>query len=325
LLVAVVAGFAVLVAGLAPATPAYANPPNPQQVEAQINQLWSQLEPVIDKFNGLQDQLTQNLAKQATLNQQLQPLQMRVDLAMTRVGAISSSLYEHGPGTNVATLLSADSPDAFLDELGTMNQLARQQQQAISLTNSQLAEYTRQKVPLDALVAQQKQQTADLAGQKQQIQAKIDELQKLRIQAYGTAGAAAGASYKQVPCPQTYIGGSAGKAVAYVCSKIGNMYAYGAAGPIYFDCSGLMLAAWGTAGVSLAHYTVSQRQQTTPISAGMLRPGDLIFYGSSSYPYHVAMYIGNGIMVHAPQPGERIHAAPINEPGQPSGYGRPRG
>jgi cell wall-associated NlpC family hydrolase len=72
--------------------------------------------------------------------------------------------------------------------------------------------------------------------------------------------------------------------------------------------------------VSLAHYTVTQRQQTTSISASMLRPGDLVFYGSPAY--HVALYIGGGWVAHAPKPGDKVREAPIAGPGRPSGYGR---
>ena len=319
-MVAIAAAFLAVVAGLVPATHAYATP-NPQEVEAQIDQLWAQLEPLIEEYNGVHDQLNKNLAKQAELAKQLEPLQMQVDLAMSRVGAISAKLYETGPGSNAAALLSAGSPDALLSGLAMLDQVARHQQQTISVTKDQLNQYNQQKAPLDALVAQQRQQDADLAAKKQKIQAQVDELQKLRTQAYGSSGGSGG-NLKPVACPVTYIGGAAGKAVAYACSKIGSPYQWGAAGQYEFDCSGLTMAAWATAGVSLGHNTVTQRGQTMAISASALRPGDFVFYGSP--PYHMAMYIGGGYMVHAPKSGDKVREAPIAGPGRPSGYGRVR-
>src|SRR2546429_7262670 len=98
-MVAIAAAFLAVVAGLVPATHAYATP-NPQEVEAQIDQLWAQLEPLIEKYNGVHDQLNQNLAKQAALTKQLEPLQIQVDLAMARAGAISAQPPETGPGRN---------------------------------------------------------------------------------------------------------------------------------------------------------------------------------------------------------------------------------
>src|SRR5262249_9721241 len=160
---------------------------------------------------------------------------------------------------------------------------------------------------------------------KQQIQAQMDQLQKLRTQAYGAAGTAPGGSLKPVACPVTYVGGAAGKAIGYACAHIGAPYVWAAAGPTTFDCSGLTLAAqaavgpttfdrsgltmaaWAAAGFSLAHFTVTQKQQTLRISAADLRPGDLVFYFGDVH--HVAIYAGGGWVVHAPHPGDRVRMA----------------
>jgi peptidoglycan DL-endopeptidase CwlO len=319
LLVSLVASLAVVVVGLAPATNAYAQP-SVQQIEAQINDLWNQLEPLIEQYNGVHYQLQQNLQKQDQLSKQLAPLQMTVDLAMTRVGAMSAQLYESGPGSNVAALLSTGSPAAFLDQLTTLNQLARQQHSQIAVSQSQLDAYNKQKAPLDALVGQQRQQDADLAAKKKTIQGQLDQLQKLRQQAYGGSGAGSTGNLKPVACPYTYIGGAAGKAISYACSKIGSRYVWATAGPTTFDCSGLTQAAWASAGYSLAHYTLTQKQQTKRISAGDLRPGDLVFYGSDVH--HVAIYAGGGWVVHAPHPGDWVRMAKMTEIGSINSYGR---
>ncbi len=70
-----------------------------------------------------------------------------------------------------------------------------------------------------------------------------------------------------------------------------------------------MLGAWGAAGVSLPHYSVTQYEAGTPISASSLRPGDLVFWGSSGSPssiHHVAMYLGGGQIIHAPRTGRPV-------------------
>ena len=69
------------------------------------------------------------------------------------------------------------------------------------------------------------------------------------------------------------------------------------------------MGAWGAGGRSLPHYSVAQYEQSTPISASSLQPGDLLFWGSSSDPssiFHVALYIGGGQMIHAPRTGEPV-------------------
>jgi cell wall-associated NlpC family hydrolase len=321
---ALIASLAAVIVGLLPAAHAQAAPaPNVQQIEAQIDALWNQLEPLVEQYNGIHYQLQQNLAKQAALQQQLAPLQMQVDLSMTRVGAISSMLYKTGPGSRFAALLSANSPEDFVGQMTMLNEMAHQQQTQISATRDQVDAYNKQKAPLDILVAQQQQQDADLAAKKKQIQSQMDQLQKLRQQAYGSSGGAPGGVLKPVACPVTYIGGAAGKAIGYACAHIGSPYVWATAGPTTFDCSGLTLAAWAAAGFSLAHFTGTQRQQTLRISAADLRPGDLVFYFGDLH--HVALYAGGGWVVHAPHPGDRVRMAKMSQIGSINSYGRVRG
>jgi peptidoglycan DL-endopeptidase CwlO len=113
------------------------------------------------------------------------------------------------------------------------------------------------------------------------------------------------------PLPKSPPGGSGGadRAIAFAKAQLGDPYVWGAAGPDAWDCSGLMLRAWAQAGVSLPHYSVAQYYAGSPISVGDLRPGDLVFWGTSNSPesiHHVAMYIGAGQIVHAPRTGRPV-------------------
>jgi peptidoglycan DL-endopeptidase CwlO len=112
------------------------------------------------------------------------------------------------------------------------------------------------------------------------------------------------------PTPPAPSGsGGAGQAIAFARAQLGEMYEWAAAGPDTWDCSGLMMAAWGSAGVSLPHYSAAQYYAGTPISASDLRPGDLVFWGTSSSPdsiHHVAMYLGDGMIIHAPRTGRPV-------------------
>jgi cell wall-associated NlpC family hydrolase len=115
------------------------------------------------------------------------------------------------------------------------------------------------------------------------------------------------------PAPQPVAApsprGGVGAVLDFARAQVGEPYQWGAAGPDSWDCSGLTMGAWAAAGVSLPHYTVAQYYAGTPISAGELRPGDLVFWSSSSSPdgiHHVALYLGDGMIVHAPRTGRDV-------------------
>ncbi len=100
---------------------------------------------------------------------------------------------------------------------------------------------------------------------------------------------------------------AAAAAVKAALSKVGDPYVWGGSGPDTFDCSGLVMWAWGQAGVSLAHWTGDQINQGKSIPMTSLQPGDLIFMwppgAQGGPPEHVTMYIGNHLIVQAPHVG----------------------
>ena len=108
------------------------------------------------------------------------------------------------------------------------------------------------------------------------------------------------------PAPGTVAAPTAAtqKAVNFALAQVGKPYAWGAAGPSSYDCSGLMLAAYRAAGISLPHSSSMQSRMGTPVSKANLQPGDLVFFYSPVS--HVAMYIGNGQIVQASTYGQPV-------------------
>lgn len=118
----------------------------------------------------------------------------------------------------------------------------------------------------------------------------------------------------------------AAAAIAFARAQLGEPYRWGAAGPGAWDCSGLTMGAWSVGGKSLPHYSVAQYQQSTPIRASELRPGDLVFWGSNSSPgsiYHVALYVGDGRIIHAPRTGRPVTEESMYSWTAPTFFARP--
>jgi peptidoglycan DL-endopeptidase CwlO len=98
-------------------------------------------------------------------------------------------------------------------------------------------------------------------------------------------------------------------AVQVALGQLGKPYVWGASGPGGFDCSGLVLYAWRSAGKSLPHSSRAQYAATTRVSVSQIQVGDLVFYGSPIH--HVGMYIGNGNMVEASRRGTPVRTRSI--------------
>ncbi|MCL6734212.1 C40 family peptidase [Streptomyces neyagawaensis] len=108
----------------------------------------------------------------------------------------------------------------------------------------------------------------------------------------------------------------AAKALAFARAQIGKPYVWGATGPGSYDCSGLTQAAWKAAGVDLPRTTYDQVNAGTTVSLSAARPGDLIFFYDNIG--HVGLYIGNGMMIHAPKPGTYVREESIFYDGESS-------
>ncbi|HEV7827139.1 MAG TPA: C40 family peptidase [Mycobacteriales bacterium] len=110
-------------------------------------------------------------------------------------------------------------------------------------------------------------------------------------------------------------GDEAPGAVRYALAQVGRPYVWGAEGPGAFDCSGLVQAAYAAAGVALPRTARPQYLATVPVPVSALAPGDLLFFGPDrtrwSSIHHVGIYLGRGLMVHAPTTGDVVRVAPI--------------
>ncbi|MFE9255412.1 NlpC/P60 family protein [Streptomyces sp. NPDC006879] len=100
-----------------------------------------------------------------------------------------------------------------------------------------------------------------------------------------------------------------GEAVDYAVEQLGKPYVWGAEGPGSFDCSGLTSQAWAHAGRAIPRTSQEQWARLERVPLEELRPGDLVLYFPEAT--HVALYLGGGMVVHAPRPGARVKVSPI--------------
>jgi len=216
-----------------------------------------------------------------------------------------------------------------LTRLTTVSQELRRREQQVSLEVAALRADQQQAATeentVDAKVAQAEDMLAELeaerraelrAARAREAERRAEALREARQQQAQQAEQEARQQEAQEPSrsrPQpstSTVSSRAGTAVDFAMDQVGDSYVYGAAGPDSWDCSGLTMQAWGAAGVGLPHSSSSQFSSGSQVSTSALEPGDLVFYYSPIS--HVAMYIGNGQIVHAANPSDGVKVDPVS-------------
>lgn len=152
---------------------------------------------------------------------------------------------------------------------------------------------------------------ADELARQQAAQQKAQEEAAQQQDSGSSSGS--GSSTSTAPADSSYAT-KADKALAFARAQIGKPYVWGAVGPGSYDCSGLTQAAWKAAGVTLPRTTYDQVNAGTTVPLSQARPGDLVFFYDDVT--HVGIYIGNGMMIHAPKPGTYVREESIYYDGE---------
>ncbi|MDT9699033.1 NlpC/P60 family protein [Streptomyces sp. P17] len=182
------------------------------------------------------------------------------------------------------------------EEKARLAETERKRQEEAARKTAQLAQQ-------QAEEEQRRQEAAEAAAQQQENTSS------------GSAETSTGSTESESAADSTYAA-KAEKAIAFARAQIGKPYVWGATGPDSYDCSGLTQAAWNAAGISLPRTTYDQVNVGTTVPVSSARPGDLVFFYDDVT--HVGIYIGNGMMIHAPKPGAYVREESIFYDGEGS-------
>jgi peptidoglycan DL-endopeptidase CwlO len=296
-------------AGAAPA-------PTISQVQAQVNSLQARVDKIGELYDGASQQYTAAKAQLTRVTKQASAAQALYDKARAGVTAVAVETYEDANQTSVLGLLSSSNPSAVLAQASLVTEVAGSNNAVAVkfLTAAQAlttAEQARQRtedgvVQLKTQLAQQKNGLTKLLSSKKATLDSLTVTEQATVAA-STVGATTTAASST---PVTYTGPTstqADQAIAYAYSKIGDPYVWGATGPDSFDCSGLVQAAWGAAGVAIPRTTYDDWASLPHIPMSEIEPGDLILYDGEG---HVALYIGDGYIIDAPSTGLDVEKIP---------------
>jgi cell wall-associated NlpC family hydrolase len=241
-----------------------------------------------------------------------------VDAISKTLGAIAIDQYKSGTISQSLELLFSTDPSLYLSSAGSLEAITRQKgiqlrkfqsaEQKLNATSLTVSDRLAQVKALQKKLAEKSALATAKLAQAESILSKLKKEDRERLARLAQEREDADqASSLKAARSAAGVSGRAGLAIKFAFKQIGDKYVFGADGMTYWDCSGLTMRAYQTAGVSLPHSSAAQSRMGKSIPFSQKKPGDLMFFGRPVS--HVGIYLGGGKMVHAPRSGSRVKVA----------------
>ncbi|MEO3819354.1 NlpC/P60 family protein [Plantactinospora sp. B24E8] len=274
-----------------------------------------QLEIVVEQYNNLREELRETQARAAAIHAEMVQLQRAVDTHRAEISQLAARAYRVGDVRSLGflgALISMRNRDDLVDPLIILDRLTRERQRVVTGLTETYARLAAARDTVRTLAARQRSQERQLAARRLAIESELTRL--------GRSPRGDDRPAETAPPPAASAPGAANQAVRFAYAQLGTWYRWGGEGPDGYDCSGLTMAAWATAGIRLPHNAARQWRAVTRVSPAARIPGDLVFYYRDLH--HVAIYVGHGKIIHAPGTGRRVRIDRVDY--QPvHSYGRP--
>ena len=332
LLLALAGGTAVGAAPAQPKAPDAALAAKAKALQAKLDAQHAEVERLAERLNATEDRRDRLQRRLDGLQARQRAAQKELDAAQAQLDEQARATYMSGPQWMLGELVGGANPTDAMRRI-PMQKAALEARAAI-VTDVRIrkdeVDSLNERVAADLAEAQlvhqrqddERRQVQRLATQLQQTLDKIDKqlagyLDAEAARAEAARRAAWSGYMSGVGTVQSWLqaGPVARAAVRWALAQLGDPYRWGATGPDSFDCSGLTSSAYAAAGVSIPRVSRAQWGAGPHVAVANLLPGDLLFYadnpGDPASIHHVGMYIGNGLMVHAPHTGDVVRVASI--------------
>nr|WP_202418228.1 NlpC/P60 family protein [Streptomyces sp. YIM 132580] len=305
---------------------ALAAPEAPTNVATLLRELqkrYQEAEEASETYNATAEKLKQRTAQAKKVGAELAKARAALELSRGDAGRLAREQYQGRTEFSAyLQLLLARDPLRALDQshviervaagrAATVERLTDATRRADALAAASLKAVDQQK----ELAARQRQQRDTVRGKLKQVETLLATLSPEQMaQLAGLEQQGVEAAQRELVSsgalssvrPPTRQGGDA---ITYAIEQIGKPYVWGAEGPGSFDCSGLTSRAWAAAGRPIPRTSQEQWKQLPKVPVSALRPGDLVIYFPKAT--HVALYIGDGLVVQAPRPGTKVKVSPV--------------
>ncbi|KHL09027.1 UNVERIFIED_CONTAM: hypothetical protein LK11_54495 [Mumia flava] len=316
---AVVAGTGVVMMATLTASPSAADPDatNLADAKRQVEKLSHQAEQANERYLELAHEVETARKQIRHLKADVADQKAQVEEIRSEVAGVIADQLTSSPMGTTTQLLNSDDADDFLEGLTVLQSYNATQADQLSSFEDETARLKSRTKMLKSKLAVISDAEEEMDEQQEKLDEKVAEAEALverltpveREQVYG-GDTQTSRDGDRPSAPKVDASGRAKAAIDFALAQLGEPYSYGAAGPSSWDCSGLTMAAYGAAGVSLPHSSSAQAGMGTSVSTSSMSPGDLVFYYSPVS--HVGIYIGDGQIVHAPRPGRSVEIVSVN-------------
>ncbi|MEU5956892.1 NlpC/P60 family protein [Streptomyces sp. NPDC047525] len=293
---------------------------SPAEVKSKVDALYREAEIATEKYNGAKEKAQSAEKSLGELRDEAARKTEKLNSAREGLGSIAAAQYRSGGIDPAVQLALSSDPDQYLERAALADRADSRQAAAVTGVQKQLQEIDQLHTEADDTLAHLKSRQAELKKHKKTVNGKLDTAKRLLSQLTGDQRAELSGDDRasRTAARDGMTGGTAkapnsraSAAVSYAHKALGSPYVWGATGPDAFDCSGLTQAAYRAAGVDLPRTTYAQIAAGERIPRSQLQPGDLVFFYQGIS--HVGLYVGNGQMIHAPNPSAPVRLAPISQ------------
>jgi peptidoglycan DL-endopeptidase CwlO len=281
--------------------------PNLTTLVAEAKQLEFEINALSEQYDGLRLQLTRAQADAQIAEKAAARGASALSAGEQAVAQLAAENYMNSGLDPTFQALTAGNPQQFLSQASTMTELDRSSGDRVNILSNEVSQALRDKQVADQQVASVTALEAQMNAKKNAIDAKIDVVNSAAMKQAMAIFTETG-QYPNISIPTENTVGY--QALQAAISREGDPYVWGAAGPNAFDCSGLVVWAYAQEGIALPHFTGDLWNSGVHVTRADLEPGDLVFFFADIS--HVGIYIGNGMMIDAPDFGQTVQVQPIS-------------
>ncbi len=296
----------VVVPGGISAAQGMAPQPDLKTLVAQAKQLETQINSLSEQYDGLRIQLNQAQTNAKIAQQAASRGQAALAVGQQAIAQLAAANYINSGLDPTFAALTAGDPSQFLSQASAMDEIDQSSGVKVSTLSNKVTQALRDKETADQQAAAVRAIETQMDAKKKVIQGKIDKVNSAAMAQAMSVFEQTG-SYPDITIPTENT--VDGQALQEALSRRGDPYVWAAAGPGEFDCSGLVVWAFAQEGISLPHYTGALWNSGMHIARNDLQPGDLVFFGSDIS--HVGFYVGDGMMLDAPNSGAVVRIEPL--------------